>query len=353
MLEHVLTLDAAAVRALLPAAAARASQREAFLALHRGTGTAPPRAVMPIGDGYTFCYPARHAPDAGAVVKVGSFAPTNPARGLPAVSATVLVLDPDDGRLRAVVDGEELTTLRTAAASALAVEVLAPRLLAAAAAGPAVPAGPDAPAGSSRSAGPASVAVLGSGVQGRAHVDAVLDVLPGASLRLWGRTAGTVRAWAEQVRAEHPGTPVTTTTTPAQAVADADVVLCCTSAHEPLLAADDLAPRALVVSVGSVAPDRREVPRALVDTARVVVDSPADALSGCGPVVDAVARGTLDPATLTGLGAVLDEPAVDTASSGSSAVPPGRTLHLSVGVGLQDAAAAWAVLVAWDGHAAP
>ena len=330
MTDDVLVLDAAAVRRLLSPAAARASQREAFSALHRGTGTgtAPPRAVMPIGQGYTFCYSARHAPDAGAVVKVGSFTPENTARGLPAVSATVLVLDPDHGRLRAMVDGEELTTLRTAAASALAVEVLAPRLLG--------------------TAGPAGVAVLGSGVQGRAHVDAVLDVLPGASLRLWGRTSGTVHAWAEQVRAEHPGTPVTTATTPAQAVAGADVVLCCTSAHDPLLDAGDLAPRALVVSVGSVAPDRREVPGELVDTARVVVDSPADAASGCGPVVDAVARGTLDPATLTGLGAVLDGPDVGTGPSSSSAGSPGRTLHLSVGVGLQDAAAAWAVLAAWD-----
>lgn len=339
MSDDVLVLDAAAVRALLSPAAARASQREAFLALHRGTGTAPPRAVMPIGEGYTFCYPARHAPEAGAVVKVGSFTPENVARGLPAVSATVLVLDPDDGRLRAMVDGEELTTRRTAAASALAVEVLAPHL----------PASHPPAAGSS-----VGVAVLGSGVQGRAHVDAVLDVLPGASLRLWGRTAATVHAWADQVRVEHPASAVDVATTPARAVAGADVVLCCTSARSPLVDLDDLAPRALVVSVGSVAPDRREVPRGLVDTAAVVVDSPADALAGCGPVVDAVARGSLDPATLTGLGAVLDGAGVGAGPSAGSAGSAGRTLYLSVGIGLQDAAAAWAVLTAWDDeHAAP
>lgn len=315
----VTTLDAAAVRRLLTPAAARASQREAFLALHRGTGTAPPRAVMAIGEGYTFCYPARHAPDAGAVVKVGSFTPENPARGLPAVSATVVVLDPGDGRLRALLDGTEVTTLRTAAASALAVEALAPHLLAA----------------------PAAVAVLGSGVQGRAHVDAVLDVLPGAELRLWGRTAASVDAWAEQVRRAWPGTTVTVAGTPGQAVAGADVVLCCTSSHEPLLALDDLSGRALVVSVGSVAPDRREVPAALVDTARVVVDSPADCAATCGPVLDAVARGTLDPGALTGLGAVLDGAAPQPRQAG-------RTVYLSLGVGLQDAAAAWAVLSAHE-----
>lgn len=324
---EVTTLDAAAVRRLLSPAAARASQREAFLALHRGTGTAPPRAVLPIGEGYTFCYPARHAPDAGAVVKVGSFAPENPARGLPAVSATVLVLDPADGRLRALLDGTELTTLRTAAASALAVEALAPHLLAGGAAAPAV------------------VAVLGSGVQGRAHADAVLDVLPGAALRLWGRTAASVDAWVEQLGRAWPGSAVTVAATPAQAVAGADVVLCCTSAHEPLFALDDLAPQALVVSVGSVAPDRREVPAALVDSARLVVDSPVDCAATCGPVVDAVARGALDPAALTGLGAVLD-------GAAPRSRPGGRTAYLSLGVGLQDAAAAWAVLHAHDAERA-
>lgn len=326
-MRDVTTLDAAAVRRLLSPAAARASQREAFLALHRGTGTAPPRAVLPIGDGYTFCYPARHAPDAGAVVKIGSFTPENPARGLPAVSATVLVLGPVDGRLRALLDGTELTTLRTAAASALAVETLAPDVVAGGTAAPAV------------------VAVLGSGVQGRAHVDAVLDVLPGAALRLWGRTVASVDAWAEGVRHAWPGSTVMVAPTPAQAVAGADVVLCCTSAHEPLFALDDLAERALVVSVGSVAPDRREVPATLVDGARLVVDSPADCAATCGPVLDAVARGALDPGALTGLGAVLD-------GSAPHDGPAGRTLHLSLGVGLQDAAAAWAVLRAHDAERA-
>ncbi len=312
MSENALTIDADAVARLLTHDAARASQREAFLALHRGSGTSTPRAVLPIGEGYSFSYAARHAPDAGAVVKLGSFVPDNPSRGLPAVSATVLVLDPVDGRLRATVDGTSLTTLRTAAASAVAVEALAPP-------------------------GASTVAVLGSGVQGRAHVEAVREVLGVTALRLWSPTRPVLEEWAEQVRSEMPDTVVTTETTPEQAVAGADVVLCATVALEPLFALDDLTDHALVVSVGSVAPDRHEVPAALVDTALVVVDSPADARSTCGPVVAGVERGTLDGDALTSLGAVLDGAAPGRGGGG-------RVVYLSLGVGLQDATAAWAVL---------
>lgn len=318
MTENPLTLDAEQVARLLTHDAARASQREAFLALHRGTGTSTPRAVLPIDDGYSFSYAARHAPDAGAVVKLGSFVPGNPARGLPAVSATVLVLDPVDGRLRATIDGTSLTTLRTAAASAVAVEALAP-------------------------AGASSVAVLGSGVQGRAHVEAVREVLDVTSLRLWSPTRSTVEGWAREVAAEMPSAEVTVAATPAQAVAGADVVLCATVALDPLFDLDDLTDHALVVSVGSVAPDRHEVPGALVDTARVVVDSPGDARSTCGPVVAAIERGTLDGDALTGLGAVLDGDEPERRAGG-------RTLYLSLGIGLQDATAAWAVLDAAEGR---
>ncbi len=318
MSKNPLTLDAEQVARLLTHDAARASQREAFLALHRGTGTSTPRAVLPIDGGYSFSYAARHAPDAGAVVKLGSFVPDNPARGLPAVYATVLVLDPVDGRLRATIDGTALTTLRTAAASAVAVEALAP-------------------------AGACSVAVLGSGVQGRAHVEAVREVMGITSLRLWSPTRSTVEGWAREVAAEMPGTEVTVAATPVEAVAGADVVLCATVALDPLFDLDDLDERALVVSVGSVAPDRHEVPAALVDTARVVVDSPEDARSTCGPVVAGIERGALDGDALTSLGAVLDGDALEQGDGG-------RTLYLSLGIGLQDATAAWAVLDAAEGR---
>jgi ornithine cyclodeaminase/alanine dehydrogenase-like protein (mu-crystallin family) len=139
-------------------------QREAFSRLGRGEADQPVRLMLPVPqDGsLAFCYAARLSPGSGAVSKFGSLNPGNAAAGLPTVSATVLVLDPDDGRLVAIIEGTTLTALRTSAASALAASLLA-------------------------RPGTATAAVLGPGVQGRGHVRAFAHTLPLEEVRLWGR----------------------------------------------------------------------------------------------------------------------------------------------------------------------
>ena len=138
-----LLLGAADVAEVFDLDTGLASQREAFGRLGRGEADQPARLVLPVArdDSLAFCYAARLAPDSGAVSKFGSVNPGNAAAGRPTVSATVLVLDPDDGRLVAVVEGTTLTALRTSAASALAATLLA-------------------------RPGAATAAVLGPGVQG-------------------------------------------------------------------------------------------------------------------------------------------------------------------------------------------
>ena len=96
-------------------------------------------------------------------------------------------------------------------------------------------------------------------------------------------------------------------------------------------------PGTTILSVGSFAPDRREFSPHLLRTARLVVDDPATAASDCGPVVDALTAGIVSRDDLVGLGDVL---------LGTS---PGRAseeevvIYASVGVGVQDAAAAEAI----------
>src|SRR4029453_5710905 len=134
-----------------------------------GGPTQPARLVLPVSregpggsrggppehrdEALAFCYAARLAPGAGPVDKFGSVNPANPAAGRPTVSATVLVLDPDDGRLVAIVEGTTLTALRTSAASALAATLLA-------------------------RPGATTAAVLGPGVQGRGHIRALPPAPP-------------------------------------------------------------------------------------------------------------------------------------------------------------------------------
>lgn len=246
------------------------SQREAFAALADGSGQLAPRLLLPNpADGsVAFCYASRLSPATGAVCKFGSVNPGNRERGVPSVSALILVLDSETGQPRALLDGEAVTTARTSAASALAAQLL------------------------SR---PASreLAVLGTGVQGLAHVRALAAVLPLTQVRLW--SPSIERRAAEIARLERElGLPVRSTGDARSAVEGADVVVTATTSHFPVLDLGWLAPGATVVSVGSFAPDRREIGDDVVAAAAtVVVDDSATATRQAGPVVHALESGAL------------------------------------------------------------
>lgn len=291
-----------------------ASQRAAFEALGRGVAQLAEKAVLPNpADGsVALCYVSRLSPEHGAVCKFVDVHPANVALGLPSISGTVLVLDGDTGRLTAVLDARTLTEVRTAAGSAVAVDALAPTEA-------------------------DELAVLGCGVQGKAHVRAVHRVRPLRRVRLWSPSRERRERAAAQLT-EELGVPVVAMASAAEAVRGAPLVATCTLSETPVVAVEQLATGATVVSVGSFEAHRCEVPVELLSAARVVVDDVATAVEHAGPVVRGLASGTLRRAELVSLGEVL----VGTA--------PGRTedaelvFYNSVGLGVQDAAAAHAVL---------
>jgi ornithine cyclodeaminase/alanine dehydrogenase-like protein (mu-crystallin family) len=313
----VLLLSAADVERLFPPGLAIASQRTAFSALGLGEAVLPPRLLVPgAGDSVAFCYAARLSPSGAAVSKFGSVNPGNVGRGLPTVNAVITVLDPSDGRPVAVLDGTSVTTLRTAAASAVAASVLA-------------------------RPGARRLAVLGAGVQARGHVAALAQVLPTlADVRIFSPTPARREALARDLdAAADGGYRVRPAASAEAAVRDADVVACCTTSADPVLDTSWLAPGALVISIGSFEPSRREVPVSLAaEAAAVVVDDAAAALSDAGPIVDAVAAGRLSPDDLIPLGPVVA--GLATARRSESDV----IYYNSVGLGIQDAAAALAIV---------
>ncbi|WP_028926487.1 ornithine cyclodeaminase family protein [Pseudonocardia acaciae] len=291
-----------------------ATQRQAFRALGDGTAQLAEKVVLPNpADGsVALCYVSRLSPEHGAVCKLVDVHPGNPERGLPSISATVLVLDARTGRLAAVIDAATLTELRTAAGSAVAADALAPP-------------------------GADELAVLGSGVQGRAHVRALSRVRTLRRVRIWSPNADNRRRAASELTAEL-GLDVTAVDTTAEAIDGAPLVVTCTLSTEPVLDAGQLAPGATVISVGSFEPHRCEVGSDLVGAARVVVDHVDTALGHAGPVVRAVADGSVAAGELVALGDVL----VGKARGRSG--PGELVFYNSVGLGVQDAAAAHAVL---------
>lgn len=313
MLAPVMLSDAE-VAAALDVDTAFATQRTAFEALGRGTARLAEKIALPNStDGsVALCYVSRLSPDHGAVCKLVDVHPSNAERGLPSISATVLVLDGDTGRLVAVLEGNTLTELRTAAGSAVAAAALAR---------------PDAD----------QLAVLGSGVQGKAHVRALSRVRRLRQVRIWSPDPQRrTRAATELV--DELGLDVRASASPAEAVRGAQLVVTCTLSAEPVVPSEHLAKGSTVLSVGSFEAHRSEVSGELVRAARVVVDDIPTALEHAGPVVRGIASGDLRESELVSLGEVL----IGRATGRTD--PAELVFYNSVGLGVQDAAAAHAVL---------
>lgn len=294
------------------------SQRSAFTALARGEAVLAPRVLVEgADDAVAFSYVARLTPSSAVVSKFGSVNPANQERDIPLISATVHVLDGETGQPAATIEGTELTTRRTAAASALAVEQLA-------------------------RADARTLGIIGAGVQARAHALALSQVRDFSEIRISGRDLERAKQLAQELD-ELIDAPVRVANQ--ERAAACDIVATCTTSFEAVLETAWVRPGATVVSVGAFAPDRMELPASLLDRAdRIVVDHRPTGSAQSGPVVAAIAAGTLAADDLVELGEVLIGEAVGRADDDEV------VLYFSVGIGVQDAAAAEAVLSAADGR---
>lgn len=251
MTDDVLHLSRDQVAALLDTDTAIRSQRAAFTALGDGTAELPGKIMHPSGfdDSVVFAYLARLSADTGAVAKIGSVNPGNAAAGLPTIHAVINALDPVTGQLVAVMDGTAVTTLRTAAASAVAFDALA------------IPDGTE-------------LGLIGSGTQALAHARCVARVRDLRAVRIWSPNPER-RARAARLLAAELGIPVKAVDTAEEAVAGLPMVAACTLSSTPVVRGEWLAPGCTVVSVGSFEPSRSEVDTEVVRrAASVVVDDP-------------------------------------------------------------------------------
>jgi ornithine cyclodeaminase len=277
-----------------------------------GNGSFPNRTGADVADvgGVLIAMPAYLAGAGALAAKLVALFPQNAARGIPTHRAIVAAFDPATGTPEAIMDGEVVTAMRTAAGSALSARLLARE---------------DA----------AVLAVLGTGVQARAHAEAVRRVRPIRELRIAGRDGEKARALAEELGAVAMASFE-------DAVAGADIVCACTHSPEPVVRGGWLAPGMHVTSVG-VNPSGREVDADAVARALVVVESRATAVEpfpvGSNDLAWAIRDGVI--------GADHVHAEIGEVVAGTR---PGRTsgdqvtLYKSVGVAAQDAAAATLVL---------
>lgn len=261
----MMLLDARTLRATLSLPDCIEAMRQVFVDTAEGGFHAPLRSrVRPAGEspnGMTLMPALRLKAPRRWCLKQMVVTPANAARGLDPLQGVVVLHDGDDGRVLAIADAPELTTLRTAATTALATRTLA-------------------------RADARTVAVIGAGVQGRTHIAAMRAILPGAHIRLWGRSPDKAAALARETGCE-PAASIEA------AVRDAEVVCTVTAAADPILRAEWLAPGCHVNAVGSSTPAACEIEPSLMAAARLFVDRREAALAESGDVRRAMAAGAI------------------------------------------------------------
>jgi alanine dehydrogenase len=284
--------------------------------LSAGRASVPPRVGAQVAaQGAVLAAMPGYSPALGVLAaKLLAVFPRNTPADGPTHRALIAVFDPATGAPVALMDGDAITAARTAACSALSIRLLA-------------------------RADARVLTVLGTGVQAHAHALAATAVRPFAEVRIAGRSREKAEQLADGLRAS--GLPATATTTWPEALAGADVVCATTSTQEPLVRREWLAPGVHVASVGYTA-GGREVDDATVADALVVVESRDTASApypvGTDDIAVPLARGVLDRRDLVEIGELVD------------GRRPGRTsaeqitLYKSVGVAVQDAAAAGLVV---------
>jgi ornithine cyclodeaminase len=313
----VLVLSRSDVERLLDLDRLREAIAQAMADLSAGRASMPPRiaALVAERDGLLAAMPAYLPSSHALTTKLVSLFPKNTDR--PTHQAVIVVFDAEYGTPLALIDGEAITAARTAAASALATDLLARR-------------------------NAQVLAVVGTGVQARAHLRAVPRVRDFREVRIAGRDAEKAAALMKEAHDWLPHANIRTARTYAEAEIGADVICAATHSPEPVVRREWLSAGTHVTSVGYNT-SGREVDAATFRDALVVVESRAATLAppptGSSDIAMAIAEGAM---TRDHVHAELGE-LVSGARPGRTD-PAQITLYKSVGVAVQDAAAAAMVL---------
>lgn len=259
-------------------------------------GDALARNSVPLQNGSFLLMPSEHGEFAG--VKVASVAPGNPTHGLPKIQGTFLLFDSSTFAPVAIMDGASLTSIRTPALSALGIRHLA--------------------------ADEASTAlVFGTGPQAFNHVVAAAAVRDIDEVIVVGRDDKKGQRLVDDLTAVGHSARAGT----AENVAEADIIMCCTSAREPIFDGSLVRDHALVVAMGSHEAEAREIPEGLMSRSTVYVEDVDTALREAGDVVIAINKGAMSAEDLHELAPLVRNGAV---------TGDGPTVFKTVGMGWED-----------------
>lgn len=243
--------------------------KAAFAQLSKGRASVPirTRVGVPLHDGVTFFMPAYLEQTDELGMKMASVFSGNIEQGLPTINAMVTLIDARTGLPTAIIDGTYLTALRTGAGSGAATDLLART---------------DA----------RSVAVLGTGVQGRTQLQAVCTVRAIENVYVFDKRHTAAEKFCDEM-SDAISANIEVATSASRAVREADIVCTATTSKTPVFSDADLRPGSHVNAIGSFTPQMQELPGETVARCLLVVDSREAVWAESGDLIVARKQGRI------------------------------------------------------------
>ena len=305
------------VRKALPMREAISGMKRAFSRLSSGMVEMPLRSRVPVTeqDGILLTMPAALPEDGEIAVKLVTVFGKNPSRGLPLIHAAVIALDINNGQIKALMDGEVLTTVRTGAGVGAATDILARK---------------DA----------STVGIIGSSKLAQSQLEAVCTVRRIEQVRVFSPNPEHAQKCAEEMSGKGP-VPDNVRAVPSSKIAtnNVDIVCTATTSSKPVIAFENLKPGVHINAVGAFKPEMQEIDAETIVNALVVADSREAVLAEAGDLVIPINQGLI---TQDHVHAEIGELNNRTKTGRTSAEQ--ITLFKSCGVAVQDAVSSSIVL---------
>jgi len=302
------------IKKAVPMKEAIEAVEKAFIAYSEREAVVPERTAIPLSTDpmeTALFMPSFLTKENALGIKVLTVLPKNPSRGLPAISGMMLLLDPEEGGAKGILDAITLTAIRTAGASGAATRTLAVE-------------------------GAEKAAIFGAGAQASYQLEAIITVRPTireiAIYDIEGKRAAPL---AERMREKHPEITFKVASSPEEAVREADIITTVTTSKNPVFPGKLVKEGAHINAIGAFTPDARELDDEIISRAKIVVDSRKMAKIEPGDIIIPLNTEVIkEDDILAEIGEVL---------AGKKAVRSSKrdiTLFKSVGLAVQDIAVA-------------
>jgi len=308
----VILLSKSQVSSLLSMAESIEAVEGAFRELALGTATMPTRLSLSIPEkqGWLGVMPAYLAQAESLITKIVTVYQNNATRHeIPNVLAAVILNDVETGRIEAIMEGSQITAMRTGAVSGVATKYLARNYA-------------------------YRMGIFGAGVQARRQLEAVRGVREIRSVSVYDTRKEMTQDFVAETTAQ-ADVKVSVAKTPDELVRDSDIIVTATTSATPVFNGRKIGPGTHINAIGAFTPSTREVDSETVATSKIVVDSLDAALAEAGDIIIPLKEGVIQRENVW---AELGE--IVTGKKAGRTSQEEKTLFKSVGLGIQDAAVA-------------